>query len=404
MQLLARAMLKKILQLIPFGLCHPFLKSFLRMPSTALDLEKLSTLPARCTQLRSKLGVPQSELARWLGVSPSYISHLEHGTQVPSAPVFRIIEQLEKETAQPRIIMHEPAKTELAPLAVGLPPDAIAALDKLLPSDSMPTSETQSTAAEPQTEPSAEAPAPPLAELTLAMRVKAIRDQIGVTRPKLAAMMGVCRQYITNIENGKRASKPIIKLVEKMEAELREKAVQALAPKELTAALDAAPPPSAIAEPQPVVAPAPTPLPPSAAVTLIAPRLAAIPLITMRDALLLSSPLHSNRFTREYFAFGVTDPEAFAVRVSGDSMQPLHTDGEIAIVYPQAQPRTGDRVIVRIHDDIGGEVLFRIFTSADHGRRVTLTSPNPIYPPVTLNRDEILWICPVSSTVRQLIH
>lgn len=380
------------------------------MSSAALDLEKLATLPARCTQLRSKLGVPQSELARWLGVSPSYISHLEHGTQVPSAPVFRIFEQLEKESSHTRFTMHQPkqAAPAPAPIAIGLPPEALAVLEKIQPSDSMPTPEP----APPETPPPAAPPAPPAApsapasELTLAMRVKAIRDQLGVTRPKLAVLMGVCRQYITNIENGKRASKPIIKLVEKMEAELREKA--ALAPAPATAPVPAAPVPTASNPvPPPELAPTPaepTPQPPAAAVTLISPRLAAIPLISMRDALLLSSPLHSNRFTREHFAFGVTDPEAFAVRISGDSMQPLHTDGEIAIVYPQAQPRTGDRVIVRIHDDIGGEVLFRIFTSADQGRRVTLTSPNPVYPPVTISREEILWICPVASTVRQLIH
>jgi len=373
------------------------------MPSTALDLEKLATLPARCTQLRSKLGVPQSELARWLGVSPSYISHLEHGTQVPSAPVFRIFEQLEKESSHTRFSMHHPpqAAPATAPIAIGLPPEALAALEKFHPSDSMPTPEPS-----PSETPSPAAPLqPPPSELTLATRVKAIRDQLGVTRPKLAVLMGVCRQYITNIENGKRASKPIIKLVEKLESELREKTAQALA--SIPAPVSTSPPAASIPVPHPELPPAPaepTPQPPAAAVTLISPRLAAIPLISMRDALLLSSPLHSNRFTREHFAFGVTDPEAFAVRISGDSMQPLHTDGEIAIVYPQAQPRTGDRVIVRIHDDIGGEVLFRIFTSADHGRRVTLTSPNPVYPPVTLDRDEILWICPVASTVRQLIH
>jgi transcriptional regulator with XRE-family HTH domain len=363
------------------------------MPSTALDLEKLANLPARCTQLRTKLGVPRSEMARWLGVSPSYLSHLEHGTQLPSAPVFRLFEQLEKETSQTRLKMHQPHRFETGPppITIGLPPEAIAALDQIQPSDSMPPPPL------PLAPQPAEPSAPP-AELTLAMRVKAIRDQLGVSRPKLAIQMGVCRQYITNIENGKRASKPIIKLVEKMEAELREKASLAAA----QPALEVTPP---VTPPEAVAPPAELPQPPpAAAVTLISPRLAAIPLISMRDALLLSSPLHSNRFTREHFAFGVTDPEAFAIRLSGDSMQPLHADGEIAIVYPQAQPRTGDRVIVRVHDDIGGEVLFRIFTSSDHGRRVTLTSPNPVYPPVTLNRDEILWVCPVASTVRQLIH
>jgi transcriptional regulator with XRE-family HTH domain len=347
------------------------------MSSTALKLDQLNGFPARFTQLRTRLGVPQKELARWLGVSSEHVSQLEHGRQAPSAPLFQLFEKLEEESTLPRLVMHEPATNEPEPLAKGLPPEALALLDQVQPADApSPTPPMVSPSKRPTT--------------ALALRVKALRDLLGVTRPKLAIMMGVSRQYITNIENGKRASKPIMKLVEKMEAEF--------APKRSV--------PESLPEP---VEPVKTllikqPIPPMAAgVTLISPRLAAIPLISMRDALLLSSPMHSARFAREHFAFGVTDPEAFAMRISGDSMQPLHVDGEIAILYPQTQPRTGDRVIVRVHDDVGGAVLFRIYNSTDHGRSVMLTSPNPVAPPITLSRDEILWICPVASTVRHLL-
>ncbi|MDP1590434.1 MAG: helix-turn-helix domain-containing protein [Prosthecobacter sp.] len=352
------------------------------MPSTAVDLRQLAEFPTRFTKLRSRLGMPKKELARWLGVSADHVSQLEHGRQVPSAPLFHLFEKLEAETTHHRLVMHEPVTSEPAPIALGLPPEALAVLDQLQSHE----------------EPAPGTPAPghtpsPAPAATLAQRVKAIRDQLGVTRPKLAAMMGVCRQYITKIENGKGASKPIIKLVEKFEAELR--AQEQPAKETEPAAKTAAP------EQPPQHPPLLQPMAPG--VTLISPRLAALPLISMRDALLLSSPLHSARFAREHFAFGVTDPEAFAVRINGDSMQPLHVDGEIAIVYPQSQPRTGDRVMVRVHDDIGGAVLFRIYTSTDHGRGVLLTSPNPVAPPINLNRDEILWICPVASTVRHLI-
>ena len=351
------------------------------MSSAAVDLRQLSEFPARFTQLRSRLGMPKKELARWLGVSADHVSQLEHGRQVPTAPLFHLFEKLEEETAYHRLVMHEPVTPEPAPISTGLPPEALAALDQL---------QTQEKPA-PSKPPQNSAPT-----ASLAQRVKAIRDQLGVTRPKLAAMMGVCRQYITKVENGQGASKPIIKLVERMEAELRAQQpptdkIESPLPPKITASASLAP------EHPPLLQPM------APGVTLISPRLAALPLISMRDALLLSSPLHSARFAREHFAFGVTDPEAFAVRINGDSMQPLHVDGEIAIVYPQSQPRTGDRVMVRVHDDIGGAVLFRIYTSTDHGRGVLLTSPNPVAPPINLNRDEILWICPVASTVRQLI-
>jgi transcriptional regulator with XRE-family HTH domain len=354
------------------------------MPSTAVDLRQLAEFPTRFTQLRSRLGMPKKEMARWLGVSADHVSQLEHGRQVPSAPLFHLFEKLEEETTHHRLVMHEPVTPEPAPISTGLPPEALAALDQL---------QTQEEPA-PRKPPQNSVPV-----ASLAQRVKAIRDQLGVTRPKLAAMMGVCRQYITKIENGKGASKPIIKLVEKFEAELR---VQ-------EPPIDKGEPlPQKISASQRPVPDQPSyhtvPLQPMApGVTLISPRLAALPLISMRDALLLSSPLHSARFAREHFAFGVTDPEAFAMRINGDSMQPLHVDGEIAIVYPQVKPRTGDRVIVRVHDDIGGAVLFRIYTSTDHGRGMLLTSPNPVAPPINLGQDEVLWICPVASTVRHLI-
>lgn len=346
------------------------------MSSAALDLRKLSEFPARFTQLRSRLGMPKKEMARWLGVSADHVSQLEHGRQAPSAPLFHLFEKLEEETIQHRLVMHEPVTPGPEPVAAGLPPEALAALDQFQ------TQETPSSSKPPQIS---------SPDTVLAQRVKAIRDQLGVTRPKLAAMMGVCRQYITKIENGKGASKPIIKLVEKFESELLAKTQPATADEPATKTAGDTPQHPPLLRPM------------APGVTLISPRLAALPLISMRDALLLASPLHSSRFAREHFAFGVTDPEAFAVRINGDSMQPLHVDGEIAIVYPQSQPRTGDRVIVRVHDDIGGAVLFRIYTSTDHGRGVLLTSPNPVAPPINLNRDEILWICPVASTVRQLI-
>jgi transcriptional regulator with XRE-family HTH domain len=355
------------------------------MPSTAIDLRQLAEFPTRFTKLRSRLGMPQKDLARWLGVSSKQVSQLEHGRQVPTAPLFQLVQKLEEETDLHRLVMHEPVNLEPKPLAAGLPPDAMAVLDQIQESQE----ELTPSKASHETSHSF--------EMTLAQRVIAIRDQLGVTRPKLAAMMGVCRQYITKIENGKGASKPIIKLVEKFEAELSAK--QQPQEEEIAPPL----PPKITAPPQPTPEHPPLLQPMAPGVTLISPRLAALPLISMRDALLLSSPLHSARFAREHFAFGVTDPEAFAVRINGDSMQPLHVDGEIAIVYPQTQPRTGDRVMVRVHDDIGGAVLFRIYTSTDHGRGVLLTSPNPIAPSINLNRDEILWICPVASTVRQLI-
>jgi transcriptional regulator with XRE-family HTH domain len=332
------------------------------MPAIAIDFHQLVSFPARCQNLRTKLGVPQSELARWLGISPAYLSHLEHGRQRPSPQVIHLMEKLETESARHRLTIHTPMPPPPKPAPPTLPPAAVAALDQVR-----------------TTPPPASPPRTTLSSTTLAARVKALRDHLGLTRPKLAVVMGVCRQYITKVENGSRASQPFIKLVERMEAELKQQRPS-----------DSAPQRPGFGQ---ISTPSQTP----------SSRIAVIPLLSQRDTLLLAAPKNASKFAREHFPFSITDPGAFAIRVSGDAMQPLHTDGEIAVVYPDSTPRTGDRVIVRIHDDIGGEVLFRILGGTSGGSQITLCSPNPVYPPLTLDRSQIQWICPVAATIRQLL-
>ena len=53
----------------------------------------------------------------------------------------------------------------------------------------------------------------------------------------------------------------------------------------------------------------------------------------------------------------IGDDSAYALRVAGDSMQPLYRDGDIVIVSPTAKVRRGDRVVVRTSD---GEVMAKL--------------------------------------------
>jgi phage repressor protein C with HTH and peptisase S24 domain len=54
---------------------------------------------------------------------------------------------------------------------------------------------------------------------------------------------------------------------------------------------------------------------------------------------------------------GVRDENAYAVEITGDSMEPVYRDGDIIIVSPNSTPRRGDRVVVRTKS---GEVLAKI--------------------------------------------
>ena len=43
----------------------------------------------------------------------------------------------------------------------------------------------------------------------------------------------------------------------------------------------------------------------------------------------------------------VGDPHAYALEVSGESMEPVYRDGDLIVVSPQAAVRRGDRVVVK---------------------------------------------------------
>jgi phage repressor protein C with HTH and peptisase S24 domain len=50
----------------------------------------------------------------------------------------------------------------------------------------------------------------------------------------------------------------------------------------------------------------------------------------------------------------VGDPHAYALEVSGESMEPVYRDGDLIVVSPQAAVRRGDRVVVKTSE---GEVM-----------------------------------------------
>jgi phage repressor protein C with HTH and peptisase S24 domain len=84
----------------------------------------------------------------------------------------------------------------------------------------------------------------------------------------------------------------------------------------------------------------------------------------------------------------VDDEHAYALEVSGNSMEPLYRKGDILVVSPAARLRTGDRVVVKTKS---GEVLAK-----ELGRRssksVELRSLNPAHKDRVLPASEVEWI------------
>jgi phage repressor protein C with HTH and peptisase S24 domain len=84
----------------------------------------------------------------------------------------------------------------------------------------------------------------------------------------------------------------------------------------------------------------------------------------------------------------VGDPNAYALEVSGDSMEPVFRDGDMVIVSPASPIRRGDRVVVRTND---GEVMAKQLARRS-ARRVELRSLNPAHPDYSFDLAQVAWI------------
>ena len=84
----------------------------------------------------------------------------------------------------------------------------------------------------------------------------------------------------------------------------------------------------------------------------------------------------------------IADVNAYALEISGESMEPVFRDGDTVIVSPNAPVRRGDRVVVRTQ---AGEVMAKQLTRKS-ARRVELKSLNPEHPDYSFELSEVVWI------------
>ena len=84
----------------------------------------------------------------------------------------------------------------------------------------------------------------------------------------------------------------------------------------------------------------------------------------------------------------IADPNAYALEISGDSMEPVFRDGDMIVVSPEASIRRGDRVVVRT---IRGEVMAKHLARRS-ARRIDLRSFNADHPNYSFDLAEIAWM------------
>jgi len=85
---------------------------------------------------------------------------------------------------------------------------------------------------------------------------------------------------------------------------------------------------------------------------------------------------------------GVTDQNAYALEISGNSMEPVYREGDTIIVSPNTTIRKGDRVVVKTRS---GEVMAKIL-QRQTARTIELSSFNPEHETKTMEMKDIDWI------------
>ena len=84
----------------------------------------------------------------------------------------------------------------------------------------------------------------------------------------------------------------------------------------------------------------------------------------------------------------VNDEHAYALAVSGQSMEPAYRDGDVILVSPAAPIRRGDRVVVRTKS---GEVMAKELKRRT-AKSIELRSLNAEHADRTLAATDVLWI------------
>jgi len=84
----------------------------------------------------------------------------------------------------------------------------------------------------------------------------------------------------------------------------------------------------------------------------------------------------------------ISDLHAFALEISGSSMEPVYRDGDTIIVSPGADIRRGDRVVVKTME---GEVIVEELTRQS-ARKIELISLRKGYTDHILNVEDIAWM------------
>lgn len=125
-------------------------------------------------------------------------------------------------------------------------------------------------------------------------------------------------------------------------------------------------------------------------------KLVELPLISAVPAGKVATIFHPD-YSDDYVTVDdIRDPSAFALKVKGQSMSPRIEDGDVVIVSPQQEARSGDICVIRVNgEDTLKKVKFE-------GIYVHLIPLNPDFEPVTVKRKDVNFVWKVVKLIKQL--
>ncbi|HSQ77130.1 MAG TPA: XRE family transcriptional regulator, partial [Bacteroidota bacterium] len=125
-------------------------------------------------------------------------------------------------------------------------------------------------------------------------------------------------------------------------------------------------------------------------------RLVDLPLISAVPAGKVATLFHPD-YAEDYVTVDdIKDPQAFALKVKGNSMATRIEDGDVVVVSPQQEARSGDVCVVRVNgEDTLKKVKFE-------GNYIHLIPFNPEFDAVVVKRREVNFVWKVVKLIKEL--
>jgi len=125
-------------------------------------------------------------------------------------------------------------------------------------------------------------------------------------------------------------------------------------------------------------------------------RLSELPLISSVPAGKVATMFHPDYVDNYVTVDDVKDPGAFALKVKGNSMAPRIEDGDIVVVSPQAEVRSGDVCVVRVNEE---DTLKKVKFEGNYLHLIPL---NPEFDPVTVKKKDVNFVWKVVKLIKEL--